>query len=106
MRNPESVLNSLTEHSTQTNYKFERLYRVLFNEEMFYMAYQRIYAKQGNMTEGSDGKTIDEMSLARIEKLIGSLRDETYQPNPARRTYIRRKTERCVLLVLRRLTTN
>lgn len=91
MRNPESVLNSLTEHSTQTNYKFERLYRVLFNEEMFYMAYQRIYAKQGNMTEGSDGKTIDEMSLARIEKLIGSLRDETYQPNPARRTYIPKK---------------
>lgn len=91
MRNPASVLNSLTEHSTQSDYKFERLYRVLFNEEMFYLAYQRIYAKQGNMTEGSDGKTIDEMSLARIEKLIGSLRDETYQPNPARRTYIPKK---------------
>lgn len=63
----------------------------MFNEEMFYIAYQNIYANTGNMTEGSDGKTIDEMSLSRIEKLMVSLKDETYQPNPARRTYIPKK---------------
>jgi group II intron reverse transcriptase/maturase len=91
MRNPESVLNSLSEHSQLPNYKFERLYRILFNEEMFYAAYQRIYAKAGNMTKGSDNNTIDEMSLSRIEQLIGALRNETYQPNPSRRTYIPKK---------------
>jgi group II intron reverse transcriptase/maturase len=31
------------------------------------------------------------MSLSRIEMLIGSLRDESYQPNPSRRTYIPKK---------------
>ena len=72
-------------------YRFEKLYRVLFNEEMFYVAYQQLYAKEGNMTPGTDGQTIDEMSLSRIEKLIGSLRDETYQPQPARRVYIPKK---------------
>lgn len=37
------------------HYKYERLYRILFNEQMFYVAYQRIYANPGNMTPGSDG---------------------------------------------------
>lgn len=58
---------------------------------MFAVAYQRIYAKQGNMTPGTDGKTIDEMSLERIEKLILSIKDESYQPHPARRVYIPKK---------------
>jgi group II intron reverse transcriptase/maturase len=91
MRNPERVLNSLSEHSKISDYKFERLYRLLFNAELFYVAYQRIYAKPGNMTEGADGTTIDEMSLSRIEKLIGSLKDESYQPVPSRRAYIPKK---------------
>ena len=43
------------------------------------------------MTEGSDGKTIDGMSLKRIENLIDALKDESYQPKPARRTYIPKK---------------
>ena len=90
-RSPEKVLNSLSVHSRIDAYKFERLYRILFNEEMFYVAYQRIYAKQGNMTEGSDGQTIDNMSLNRIEKLIDSLKDESYQPKPSRRVYIPKK---------------
>lgn len=91
MRNPEVVLNNLTKQSMKPGYRFEKLYRVLFNEEMFYVAYQQLYAKEGNMTPGTDGQTIDEMSLSRIEKLIGSLRDETYQPQPARRVYIPKK---------------
>ncbi|GHT30138.1 maturase [Bacteroidia bacterium] len=91
MRNPEKVLNSLTEHSKNLDYKFERLYRILFNEEMYYVAYQRIYAKPGNMTAGADGKTIDQMSLNRIEKLITSLKDESYQPKPSKRVYIPKK---------------
>ena len=91
MRNPAIVLNSLSEHSRLSDYKFERLYRILFNEEMYYTAYQNIYAKAGNMTQGSDGKTIDQMSLSHIEKLIETLKDESYQPNPSRRTYIPKK---------------
>ena len=80
MRNSERVLNSLTEHSKDLNYKYKRLYRILFNEEMFYVAYQRIYAKPGNMTVGSDNQTIDNMSLNRITKLIDTLKNESYQP--------------------------
>jgi len=88
MRNPQLVLNSLSRHSRDVNYRFERLYRILFNSEMFYAAYQKIYAKQGNMTQGADGKTIDNMSIERINQLVDSLKNETYQPFPSKRTYI------------------
>ena len=91
MRNPEQVLNILAGHSNEPEYKYERLYRILFNEQMFFVAYQRMYAKPGNMTPGTDGKTEDEMSIDRINKLIESIKDETYSPNPAKRTYIPKK---------------
>lgn len=91
MEKSERVLKALNDHSQSSDYKYERLYRYLFSEEMFAVAYQRIYAKQGNMTPGTDGKTIDEMSLERIERLIVSLKDESYQPHPARRMYIPKK---------------
>ena len=43
------------------------------------------------MTKGSDGQNIDNMSLKRIEKLIDTLKDETYQPQPSKRVYIPKK---------------
>ena len=91
MRSPERVLNSLNEHSKDSSYKFERLYRLLFNEELFYVAYQKIASNGGSTTKGSDGRSIDEMSLARIETLIASLKDESYQPHPSRRVHIPKK---------------
>ena len=91
MRDPENVLNSLQEHSAQSGYVYDRLYRNLFNREFFLRAYQNIYASQGNMTAGTDGKTIDAMSLERIDRLIATLKDESYQPKPSRRTYIPKK---------------
>ena len=91
MRNPIDVLNSLRSKSANTEYKYERLYRNFYNSEFYLNAYQSIYANSGNMTAGTDGKTIDGMSMERIEKLIAKLKDHSYQPNPARRTYIKKK---------------
>lgn len=91
MRNPINLLSSLKTHSSDRSYTFERLYRNLYNRELFALAYQNIYASQGNMTKGTDGKTIDAMSLNRIDGIIASLKDESYQPQPSRRTYIPKK---------------
>lgn len=91
MRNPETILSNICKHSSDKNYRYERLYRNLFNEQMFYVAYQRIYAKPGNMTPGTDGQTIDQMSLQRIDGIINSLKDESYSPKPVRRVYIPKK---------------
>lgn len=63
-------------------------YRNLYNPEFFLLAYERTQAKPGNMTAGNDGNTIDGMSMKRIDSLIQKLKDFSYQPKPARRTYI------------------
>ena len=91
MRNPRNVLISLANHSNSKDYKYERLYRLLYNEEMYFVAYQNIYSNNGSMTKGTDNENIDGMSTERIQNIISSLKDESYQPKPARRTYIPKK---------------
>lgn len=89
MRNPTHVLKSLEEQSRNNKeYKFDRLYRNLYNPDFYYEAYNRIAKSQGSMTPGTDGLTLDDMSNSRINSIIASLKDHSYQPNPARRTYI------------------
>ena len=43
------------------------------------------------MTQGVDGQTLDNMSLPRINRIIESIRNRTYQPKPAKRKYIPKK---------------
>ena len=51
----------------------------------------RNYANDGSMTAGADGTTIDGMGNERIERIILSLKERSYQPKPARREYIAKK---------------
>ena len=91
MRNPIHVLNSLREQACKEGYQFDRLYRNMYNPEFYLEAYCNIAKSQGSMTAGADGMTLDDMSMTRIHKLIGRLKDHSYQPNPARREYIAKK---------------
>lgn len=91
MRNPTEVLRNLSEKSKDEEYRFQRLYRNLYNPEFYWLAFKNIYANDGSMTAGADGTTIDGMSDERIEKIIESLRKRSYQPKPARREYIAKK---------------
>ncbi len=92
MRNPITVLKSLTEKSKDENYKFQRLYRNLYNPEFYYLAFKNIYANKGAMTPGMDGVTLDCFSDKRITRIIESLKTHNYQPKPARREYIPKKS--------------
>ena len=91
MRNPIHVLKSLEEKASVSNYKYERLYRNLYNPEFYLLAYANIAKSQGSMTQGVDGQTLDNMSLPRINRIIESIRNRTYQPKPAKRKYIPKK---------------
>ena len=42
MRNPIHVLKSLEEKASVSNYKYERLYRNLYNPEFYLLAYANI----------------------------------------------------------------
>jgi len=91
MRSPTIVLETLSEKSNDSSYKYERLYRNLYNRDFYCLAYQNIYTNDGSMTPGSDNTTIDGMSLKRMDRIITSMKDHSYQPKPARRTYIKKK---------------
>ena len=69
----------------------ERVYRHLFNPDLYLNAYGKIYRNTGAMTKGVTDETPDGMSLDKITTIIEALRFERYQWKPARRTYIPKK---------------
>ena len=90
MQKAETVLDVIRERGRR-GLPLERLYRQLFNRELFLRAYGRIYSNDGAMTPGVTGETVDGMSLAKIDAIIGALRAESYRWQPARRVYIAKK---------------
>ena len=79
MRNPTDVLNSLSKQSKNPTYKFQRLYRNLYNPEFYLLAYKNIYANEGRMTPGVDGETLDGMSGSPekvVQKQTGDRRED------------------------------
>jgi group II intron reverse transcriptase/maturase len=66
----------------------ERVYRHLFDPELFLHAYGKIYRNFGAMTPGATKETVDGMSLQRIHNIIGLLKLERYKWTPVRRTEI------------------
>ena len=70
---------------------FTRLYRYLLRPDIYYQAYQRLYKNKGAATKGVNQDTADGFSEAKIERIIQSLANETYQPTPVRRLYIAKK---------------
>ena len=85
VRNPINVLKSLEDKACVSNYRYERLYRNLYNPEFYLLAYANVAKSQGSMTAGADGQTLEGMSMPRIERIIQSMKDKSYHPQPARR---------------------
>ncbi len=90
MRNAETVLGIIRERG-RNGLPLERVYRLLFNRDLFLLAYGRIAQNQGAMTPGSTDDTADGMSLVKIDAIISALRQERYRWTPVRRTYIAKK---------------
>ena len=92
MQKAEVVLAVLRKQAMQSkDFVFDRLYRNFFNLDFYMLAYSNLYAKEGNMTPGTDGKTIDGFNMERINRLIEKIQQETYYPHPSRRAYIPKK---------------
>src|SRR6266480_1306775 len=90
MRSAATVLDVIRERGRR-GLPLERLYRQLFNPQLFLLAYGRIYANKGSMTPGASPETVDGMSQAKIEVIIDALRQERYRWRPVRRIYIDKK---------------
>jgi group II intron reverse transcriptase/maturase len=90
MRNAETVLDVVRERGRR-GLPLERIYRLLFNPQLYLLAYGRVYANHGAMTPGADGGTADGTSLAGIGRIIGAVRHERYRFQPVKRTWIPKK---------------
>lgn len=87
MRDAETVLGIIRERGSK-GLPLERVYRLLFNRDLFLLAYGRLYRNAGAMTPGVTNETVEGMSLAKIDAIIEALRFERYRWTPARRVYI------------------
>ncbi len=90
MQTAQTYLELLSERGKQ-GLPLERVYRQLFNKDLFLKAYGKIYRNKGAMTRGVTDETPDGMSLEKIDTIIKALRYERWQWLPARRTYIPKK---------------
>ena len=74
--------------NSRRDWRNDQLYRLLYREDLYIVAYERIKSAPGNLTPGSDGMTIDGFSLETIREIIQQMRTEQYQFKPARTVYI------------------
>lgn len=63
----------------------DKLYRLLYDKDLFLIAYNKLKSNPGNMTPGIMPTTIDGMSNEVLEGLICKLRDGTFNFQPGRR---------------------
>lgn len=87
MQDAATVLDVLRDRGRR-GLPLQRIYRQLFNPDLYLLAYGRIYSNQGAMTPGCDGKTADGMSLEVIARIIDAMRHERYRFQPVKRVYI------------------
>ena len=84
----ERIHKSSTKHE---NGVFTRLYRYLLREDIYHIAYQKLYANKGAATKGIDNDTADGFGETYVKTLISELVDGSYRVKPVRRQYIQKE---------------
>jgi group II intron reverse transcriptase/maturase len=90
MQSAATLLGAIRDRGSR-GLPLERVYRHLFNRELYLQAFARIASNEGALTPGVTAETADGMSLAKIDAIIEALRFERYRWTPARRIYIEKK---------------
>lgn len=90
MRKADTILELIQERGKK-GLPIERVYRLLFNKDLYLRAYGKLYPNKGAMTHGVTDETPDGMSMELIDAIIEALRYERFQWLPARRVYIPKK---------------
>jgi hypothetical protein len=77
MRSADTILTTIRDRG-KGGKPLERIYRLLFNRELYLLAHSCIHRNTGALTPGVTPETADGMSLATIEQIIELLRVERY----------------------------
>ena len=87
MQQAETIFNVIRERGRR-GLPLKDVYRLLYNPELYLLAYGRLYRNAGAMTRGTTPETVDAMSLAKIDAITADLRFERYRWKPVRRVAI------------------
>jgi len=87
MQTADQILQALRKLG-KNHVPLTRVYRCLFNENLFLAAYAKLYRNAGALTPGTEDDTVDGMSRKRIQVIITQLRSERFRFRPARRIQI------------------
>lgn len=91
MKPTMEILTKLQENSKKNHEEvFTRLFRYMLRPDIYFIAYQHLYANKGAGTKGVNDDTADGFSEEYVTRIIEALRMETYRPTPVRRTYIQK----------------
>ena len=91
MKPTMEILTKLQENSKKNHEEvFTRLFRYMLRPDIYFTAYQHLYANKGAGTKGVNDDTADGFSEEYVTRIIEALRAESYRPTPVRRTYIQK----------------
>lgn len=92
MKPTMAILEKINQNSKKNNNEvFTRLYRYLLREDIYFVAYQNLYANSGAATKGVDNDTADGFSREYIQNIISKLKNDSYEPKPVKRIYKKKK---------------
>lgn len=81
-------IEAIRKANADPTYVNDRIYRLMFKEDLYIAAYEKIKSKPGNMTAGADGTTLDEFSIRTIKNIIEKMENESFSFRGARRVLI------------------
>ena len=91
VQNAETLLSIIRDRGKR-GLPLKRVYPLLYNPDLYLLAYARLYANKGAMTPGATRETVDGMSRVKIDRLIDELRHERFRWTPVRRVHIPKKS--------------
>jgi retron-type reverse transcriptase len=87
MQDAATVLSIIRKRGEQ-GLPLNNLYRQLYNPQLYWQAYARLYSNDGAMTPDTTGETVDGMSREKIDTMIDHIRHERWRWTPVKRVYI------------------
>ena len=87
MQDATTVL-SIIRNRGERGLPLTRLYRQLYNPQLYFQAYARLYSNDGAMTPDTTGETVDGMSREKIDTMIDLIRQERWRWTPVKRISI------------------
>lgn len=87
MQDAATVLSIIRKRGEQ-GLPLNNLYRQLYNPQLYWQAYARLYSNDGAMTPDTTGETVDGMSRRKIDTMIDRIRQERWRWTPVKRVYI------------------